>query len=78
MKEMNLVTRASLSQTLLKNLSVLIPSFDEQVKIAECLDYKIGTIDKLIKINSNQILKLKKAKQSLISEAVTGKIEILE
>lgn len=77
-KEMNLVTRASLSQTLLKNLSVLIPSFDEQVKIAECLDYKIGTIDKLIKINSNQILKLKKAKQSLISEAVTGKIEILE
>lgn len=77
-KEMNLVTRASLSQNLLKNLSVLIPSFDEQVKIAECLDYKIGTIDKLIKINSNQILKLKKAKQSLISEAVTGKIEILE
>ena len=77
-KEMNLVTRASLSQNLLKNLEVSLPSYEEQIEIYVALEYKVGDIDSSIKKLRYQIGKIKEAKQSLISEAVTGKIEILD
>ncbi|MFM6135741.1 MAG: restriction endonuclease subunit S, partial [Sphaerospermopsis kisseleviana] len=44
-KEMNLVTRASLSQELLKKLPVLLPPLQEQQKIAEYLDQKTAQIE---------------------------------
>src|SRR5699024_170802 len=37
-KEMNLVTRASLSQPLLKKLPIILPSVNEQQKIVSYLD----------------------------------------
>ena len=77
-KEMNLVTRASLSQNLLNNLSVVLPTYEEQENIYWGLEYKIGTIDNIIEKIKSEIQKLKEAKQSLITEAVTGKIEILD
>lgn len=77
-KEMNLVTRASLSQNLLNNLSVVLPTYKEQENIYLGLEYKIGTIDNIIEKIKSEIQKLKEAKQSLITEAVTGKIEILD
>lgn len=77
-KEMNLVTRASLSQNLLNNLSIVLPSHEEQMEIYLALEFKIGGIDCSINKLKHQIEKLKQAKQSLISEAVTGKIEILD
>lgn len=77
-KEMNLVTRASLSQNLLNNLSVVLPKYEEQVEIYNALELKIGGINLVIDKLKHQIEKLKEAKQSLISEAVTGKIEILD
>ena len=52
-KEMNLVTRASLSQELLKKLPVLLPPLEEQRKIAEYLDEKCSEIDKLIAKRKN-------------------------
>ena len=42
------------------------------------LDLKIDKIDSIIDKFKLQIEKLKEAKQALISEAVTGKIEILD
>lgn len=72
-KEMNLVTRASLSQELLKNLIVLLPPFDEQVAIAEYLDRRCGEIDKQIGAVTKQIELLREYKQALITEVVTGK-----
>ena len=77
-KEMNLVTRASLSQNLLNNLAVTLPDYKEQVEIYNALELKIGAINLSIDNLKYQIDKLKEAKQSLISEAVTGKIEILD
>ncbi|MSR91543.1 restriction endonuclease subunit S [Inconstantimicrobium porci] len=77
-KEMNLVTRASLSQNLLNNLSVVLPTYEEQENIYWGLEYKIGTINNIIEKIKSEIQKLKEAKQSLITEAVTGKIEILD
>lgn len=72
-KEMNLVTRASLSQELLKNLIVLLPPFDEQAAIAEYLDRRCGEIDKQIGAVTKQIELLREYKQALITEVVTGK-----
>lgn len=47
-KEMNLVTRASLGQALLKAMPVLLLGVDEQYDIAEYLDDKCNEIDRLI------------------------------
>lgn len=75
-KEMNLVTRASLSQDLLKRLPVLIPSKEKQKKIADYLDKKCTAIDTVIEQKQKLIVKLTEYKKSLIYEVVTGKKEI--
>lgn len=75
-KEMNLVTRASLGQTLLKGMSVTIPPKEEQQKIADFLDDKCAKIDRLIAIKQEKIDKLNDYKKSLIYEYVTGKREV--
>ena len=75
-KEMNLVTRASLSQDLLKRLPVLIPSKEGQKSIADYLDKKCTAIDTAIEQKQKLIEKLTEYKKSLIYECVTGKKEI--
>lgn len=75
-KEMNLVTRASLGQTLLKGMSVTIPPKEEQQQIATYLDDKCAKIDRLIVIKQEKINKLNDYKKSLIYEYVTGKREV--
>lgn len=75
-KEMNLVTRASLSQELLKKLPVLLPPLEEQRKIAEYLDKKCSEIDKLISKKEELLVDLEDYKKSLIYEYVTGKKEV--
>ncbi len=75
-KEMNIVTRASLGQNLLRNIPVLIPPLAEQLEIADYLDAKCADIDELIKVKQEKIETLKQYRQSLIFEAVTGKATI--
>ncbi|MGN0620812.1 MAG: restriction endonuclease subunit S [Porcipelethomonas sp.] len=75
-KEMNLVTRASLGQGLLKSMPVLIPPKEEQQQIAEYLDKKCSQIDRLIAIKQQKIEKLQQYKKSIIYEYVTGKKEV--
>ncbi len=75
-KEMNLVTRASLNQDLLKNLVVLLPSIDEQKYIANYLNTKSQQIDTLIAIKQEKIQELKDYKKSVIYEYVTGKKKV--
>ena len=77
-KEMNLVIRASLSQELLKNLTVLLPPGDEQKAIYEYLEEATGKIEESIALQAKQILNLKEYKISLINSAVTGKIKVPE
>ena len=74
-KEMNLVTRASLAQGLLKAMNVLIPPKKEQEAIAAFLDNKTAKIDALISLKQSKIEKLTRYRQSLIYEYVTGKKE---
>lgn len=75
-KEMNLVTRASLSQELLKRLPVLLPPLEEQKEIAEYLDEKCSEIDKLIAKKEELLVDIEDYKKSLIYEYVTGKKEV--
>lgn len=75
-KEMNLVTRASLSQELLKKLPVLLPPLEEQRKIAEYLNEKCSEIDKLVAKKEELLVDLEDYKKSLIYEYVTGKKEV--
>ncbi len=74
-KEMNLVTRASLGQTLLKNMTVLLPPIKDQEEIEKYLDTKCSYIDNLITLKKSKIEKLNSYKKSLIYEYVTGKKE---
>ena len=75
-KEMNLVTRASLGQELLKKLPVLLPPLDEQQEIVAYLDQQCAEIDRLIAKKEQIITELESYKKSLIYECVTGKREV--
>lgn len=59
------------------NLVFALPStLDEQKKIVSYLDSECRKLDKIIVDNDSTIQKLKEYRQSLIYEAVTGKIEV--
>jgi len=57
-------------------LECAIPNKDEQKYIVEYLDNCTTQIDQLVNDIQTQIQKLKEYRQSLISEAVTGKIDV--
>lgn len=73
---MNLVTRASLGQSLLKSMPVLLPPLEEQKEIANYLDAKCAEIDRLIAKKEQLVKELENYKKSLIFEYVTGKKEL--
>ncbi|MDU2686461.1 MAG: restriction endonuclease subunit S [Paeniclostridium sordellii] len=60
------------------NLEIILPGKLEQAIIGEFISIKINYTNNIIKKIKREIEKLKEAKQSLISETVTGKIEILD
>lgn len=66
----------NISQTIIKEHKIPIPSLDEQFVIADYLDSKTSKIDTAIKSLEAQRDDLNTLKQSIISEAVTGKIDV--
>lgn len=70
--------QANLSNEQVLSICIALPSKEEQERIYDYLDFQIDKIQLLINKTEIQIQALKEAKQSLISEAVTGKIEILD
>ncbi|WP_139423034.1 restriction endonuclease subunit S [Chryseobacterium mulctrae] len=74
--QMNIVTRASLSQELLKSLSVILPPIEEQFKIGSHLEELDEKIAKAILLKKQEIEKLKEYKTVLIDNVVTGKVKI--
>ena len=60
----------------LMNITVIIPPAPEQTQIASFLDRKTKQIDELIAAEGQKIELLKEYRQSLISEVVTGKIDV--
>lgn len=75
-KEMNLVTRASLGQDLLKSVPILLPPNEEQRIIAKYLDKKCTQIEHTINYKEILIQRLSEYKKTLIYEVVTGKREV--
>lgn len=55
---------------------VALPSREEQDRIVEALDSRCASLDQTVKQNEATIKQLKEYRQSLIYEAVTGKIEV--
>ena len=58
------------------NTQIPLTSYQEQIQIANFLDRKTEQIDELISTEQRKIELLKEYRQSLISEAVTGKIDV--
>lgn len=67
----NAVTRANLSQSLLKNMPIIIPPLQEQTQIANYLDWKISEIDRLIAKEKEKIKELERIRKSIITKIVT-------
>ena len=57
-------------------IPLVFPPVDEQDKIVNFLDHKTQQIDELVNTEQRKIELLKEYRQSLISEAVTGKIDV--
>lgn len=68
--------RWTLNNETLQNYPIVAPSFESQQHIASYLDKKCSKIEETIQNQQQVIEKLKAYKQSLITEAVTGKIKI--
>lgn len=66
----------NISQAIVKALSIPMPSMDEQQSIADYLDGKISQIDHLVNEIQAQLADLRSYKSSLITEAVTGKVDV--
>ena len=72
----NGITRYGLGKASIENLLLPIPTDSEQQQIADFLNNKTQQIDELITAEQRKIELLKEYWQSLISEAVTGKIDV--
>ena len=72
----NGITRYGLGKSSIENLLLPIPTDSEQQQIADFLSQKTEQIDELIATEQRKIELLKEYRQSLISEAVTGKIDV--
>ncbi|MFB4165469.1 restriction endonuclease subunit S [Alteribacillus sp. JSM 102045] len=68
--------RQSIGYPDLKKLPILLPSIEEQKKISQYLNNYLKNMDKTLEELKVQIEKLKEYRQSLIYEAVTGKIDV--
>jgi type I restriction enzyme S subunit len=69
-------TTPTISQEKVYMFPVLEPSLPEQQQIVEFLDQKTTEIDTTITLENKKIDLLKEYRQSLISEVVTGKIDV--
>jgi restriction endonuclease S subunit len=67
---------ANLNSTHFDNLIIPNPPLSEQTRISSYLDTKTSLIDKAIKEVKTENTLLKEYRQSLISNIVTGKIDV--
>lgn len=68
----------NISQTIIKEHKIPVPPLQEQQAIAEYLDDKTLKIDWAVKLLETQLKDLNALRQSVINEAVTGKVDLRE
>ena len=71
-------TQQNIGMGVLSNIEIPCPSLKEQAEIIQHLDAQNTKFDKLISTQSQLIEKLKEYRSSIISHAVTGKIDVRE
>jgi type I restriction enzyme S subunit len=69
-------TQQNIGMSTLQNLKVPVPAFELQSKIVQSLDLKLTSIHRLTSACKRQLGLLTERRQSLISAAVTGKIDL--
>lgn len=74
-KQLTEVKVFSITQFALKNMHVILPSYEEMVQIADFLDSKCLKINESVERSNKIIQKLEEYKKALIYNAVTGKID---
>lgn len=72
------ISYPAINSTELINIKIPIPSLSEQNEIITFLSYESFKIDKLIVKEKLLIKKLQEYRSSIISHAVTGKIDVRE
>ena len=71
-------TQQNIGMGVLSNIEIPCPSLKEQAEIIQHLDAQNTKFDKLISTQSQLIEKLKEYRSTIISHAVTGKIDVRE
>jgi len=74
----NGTTILHLYQNVFERFTYCLPPKQEQSQIAEYLNHKTGTIDKIVQNITDQIDQLKELRKTLINNVVTGKIRVSE
>ena len=72
----NASTLPILNQEQTKNFPIVVPPLEEQKEIAEYLDDKTAKIGALIDELNKQLEELALYRKAVISEAVTGKVDV--
>lgn len=68
----------TISQPKLASIEILVPSITEQYEIIQYMDCETARIDTLITKYQKQIDLMQEYRTALISQAVTGKIDVRE
>ena len=66
----------NINKDIIKSHKVVLPHYNEQIKIASYLDEKTVKIDQAVQKIQEQMEKLKEYRASLIYHTVIGKIKI--
>lgn len=69
-------TQQNIGMGVIENLIIFAPSKEEQKQIVDFLDFEIPRIDAIIKKSVTSIERLKEYRTALISNCVTGKIDV--
>lgn len=66
----------NLNTEIVKSTKIPVPPINEQIKIVSQIEVEINRFKKLLKVSANEIELLKEYKTALISEVVTGKVDV--
>ena len=73
---LNIVTRVSIKQELLKNIEIPFIPQNEQRNLINSIELIFKNSTEIIQLSKNKISYLSDLKHSLISEVVTGQIDV--
>ena len=77
-QEMSGYGQPNLNTDIIKSTKIPLPPIAEQIEIVNYIESEFSEFDNVISLSHLEVEKLKEYRQSIISEAVTGKIDVRE